>query len=107
MIMMATDKKRASGSVYCMAFGFMVIFNMINTNQYAMYPPSYLVAVAFATGIGMIMALVWSHAWDPGAKRRIDVAYKFEHMKKEITMKNPIVIPAASNNPFSRPTASV
>ena len=107
LTIMMIDKKRASGSTYCTAFGFLVIFNMINTNQYGMYPPSYLAAAAFTIGIVMVMGTVWAHVWDPGEKKRINVAYKFEHMKKEIAMKNSIIMPAASNNPFSRPTASV
>ena len=106
---MKVIRKRVSGGVICMTFGYLVIFNMINTNTYGMYPPSFLVAFAFAIGITMVMGLAWACVWDPGEKRRIDVTYKFEHMRKELALKNALPKPVIYKNrsPFSRPVASV
>ena len=109
MTIMRSIKKRASGGVYCMAFGYLVIFNMINTNTYGMYPPSFLTAFAFAIGISMIMGVAWACVWDPGEKRRVDVTYRFEHMRKELALEHALPEPVTyrKRSPFSRPTASV
>ncbi len=106
---MKVIRKRVSGGVYCMTFGYLVIFNMINTNTYGMYPPAFLVAFAFAIGITMVSGLAWTLVLDPGEKRRINVNYKFEHMRKELALENALPKPVTykSRTPFSRPVASV
>lgn len=99
-------KKRAYGSVYCLTFGFLLIFNVINTNNYGMYPPSYLVAFGFGIGFAMILGIVYAYVYDPGEKRRIEITYKFAHMKKEIALEKALSKPIANRNPFPKPVAS-
>ena len=98
-------KKRAYGSAYCLTFGFLLIFNVINTNNYGMYPPSYLVAFGFGIGFTMILGIIYAYVYDPGEKRRIEITYKFEHMKKELALKNSLSKHMTNRNPISNPVA--
>ncbi len=99
-------KKRAYGSAYCLTFGFLLILNVINTNNYGMYPPSYLVAFGFGIGFSMILGIIYAYVYDPGEKRRIEITYKFEHMKKELALEKALSKPVVSRTPFSRPVTS-
>jgi len=56
--------------VYCIAFGYAVIINLIGTSYYDFYPTSLLIGVAFGVGIAMVVGSMYFFLAEPKMKPR-------------------------------------